>query len=311
MRIRSVGFLAAVAALFPVSSSQAQVTRVPPPTSTSWSQVEQALGRRGTANPGGVLKFGFPRSDLRVYVSGVQLKPAFALGSWVAFKRGARGHTMVMGDLVLTEAEVPAVMQRLQDGGVEQTALHNHLLNESPRVMYMHISADGDEVRIARTIRNALAVTRTPLGTPPVAAAAPIDLDTLSIARELAVAGKGNGGVYQVSVPRREAVRAMGSEIPPSMGVATAISFQPTGRGRALVTGDFVLRPAEVNPVIRVLRANGITVTAIHSHMLVEEPRLFFMHFYASDDALRLARALRTALNSAGTLSGRMTPPRS
>jgi hypothetical protein len=227
----------------------------------------------------------------------VAVKPALALGSWVAFKRVAAGRTMVMGDLVLAESEVAPVMRALQQGGVEQTALHNHVLHESPRVMYMHISAHGDAAKIAQTIRAALGQSATPLAPPAAPApASAIDLDTAAVARALGAAGKVNGGVYQVSVPRRETIREGADEIPPSMGVATAINFQPTGGGRAAITGDFVMRGSEVNDVIRALDQGGIEVSALHSHMLTEEPRLFFMHFWANDDAVKLAGSLHDAL---------------
>jgi hypothetical protein len=216
----------------------------------------------------------------------------------VAFKRVSGGHAMAMGDLVLTEDEVGPVMQTLQKGGVEQTALHNHVLVESPRVMYMHISAHGDPTRIAATVRAALALTKTPLGAPAAPApASAADLDTAAIAQTLGVSGKLNGVVYQISVPRRETIREGNEVVPPSMGISTVINFQPTGGGKAAITGDFVLRPAEVNPVIRALRDNGIQVAALHSHMLGEEPRLFFMHFWANDDAATLAKGLRAALD--------------
>jgi hypothetical protein len=262
-----------------------------------WSAVDQALGRPGAIQPGDVMKYSFPRSDLQVTVAGVALRPALALGSWVAFKRVAGGHTMAMGDLVLGESEVGPVMRALQQGGVEQTALHNHVLHESPRVMYMHIAAHGDGAKIAQAIRAALGQTATPLATPAApAAAAAIDLDTAAVARALGAGGKVSGGVYQVSVPRRETIRERGNEVPPSMGVATAINFQPTGAGKAAITGDFVMRASEVNDVIRALQAGGIEVSALHSHMLTEEPRLFFMHFWANDDAVRLAGSLHEAL---------------
>lgn len=263
---------------------------------SGWEAVEQAFGRPGAAQPGDVMRFSFPRSDLRVTVDGVQLRPAFALGSWLALRR-VPGGAMAMGDLVLTEDEVAPVISRLQQGGVQQTAVHNHLLHETPRVMYVHVDAHGDPVRIAQTVRAALALTRTPLDRPaPPAPPAPIDLDTAAVARALGRPGRVNGGVFQVSVPRRETVRVGGQEIPPSMGVATAINFQPTGGGRAAVTGDFVMTAGEVNPVIRALRDGGIEVTALHSHLLGEQPRLYFMHFWANDDAVRLARGLRAAL---------------
>jgi hypothetical protein len=263
-----------------------------------WSAVDQALGRKGAAQPGNVMKYSFPRSDLQVTANGVELKPAFALGSWVAFKKANGVNATAMGDLVLAEGEVAAVMQTLQAGGVEQTALHNHLLMESPRVMYMHIMAHGDASKIAATIRSALGQTATPMEPPSATPSnAEIELDTAGVARTLGVAGKVNGGVYQVSVPRRDRIADHGMEVPPSMGVATAINFQPTGGGKAAITGDFVMTAAEVNRVIRALQAGGIQLTALHSHMLTESPRLFFMHFWANDDSMKLAVTLRSALD--------------
>lgn len=266
-------------------------------TSANWTSVEQTLGRKGAINPGGVMKFGFPRSDLQVMLGDVQLKPALALGGWVAFKPLAGGKAMVLGDLVLTPDEVGPVMQRLQEGGISQTALHNHVLGENPRVMYMHIMAEGDPAKIAETLRTALGESKTPMTVAaPTAPSTAIDLDTVAVAHALGYTGKVNGGVYQVSVPRAERIVDMGNEIPPSMGVATAINFQPTGGGKAAITGDFVLIGSEVNPVLRTLRENGIQVTAVHSHMLQESPHLFFMHFWANDDATKLATGLHAAL---------------
>ncbi|HJQ52705.1 MAG TPA: DUF1259 domain-containing protein [Gemmatimonadaceae bacterium] len=263
-----------------------------------WSGVEQILGKKGSVNAGGVMKFGFPRSDLSVRLDNVTIKPALALGGWAAFKGNPNGQSTVMGDLVLLEGEAAPVMRALQAGGVEQTAVHNHLLREQPHVIYMHIHARGNTQSIARTIRGALGQTKTPFATPPAAAPAPpSDLDTVAIARALRVAGKWNGGVYQVSVPRREKITDDGMEVPPSMGVATGINFQPTGGGRAAITGDFVLRASEVNQVIRALSASDIEVTALHTHMLTEQPKLFFMHFWANDDAVKLARGLGAALD--------------
>jgi hypothetical protein len=248
--------------------------------------------------PGDLYKVSLPRSDLQVTVDGVQVKAPLALGSWVAFKKMGN-MTMVMGDLVLTEDEVTPVLTKLQEGEVEQTALHNHVLHESPRVMYMHISAMGDAVKIAKAIHDALALSETPFAAP--AAAAPpnqdLGIDTKQIDQIIGQNGKVNGGVYQFSVPRAEKIMDNDMEVPPSMGVAHAINFQPTGGGKTAITGDFVLIASEVNPVIRALRDNGIKVTAVHSHMLVESPRLFFMHFWANDDALKLARGIRTALD--------------
>jgi hypothetical protein len=265
-------------------------------SSRYWKPVEDALGRRGTATPDGVLRFGFPRADLAVVLDEVTLKSALALGSWVAFKR-IGDHVMVMGDLVLLDDEVSPVIRSLQQNGVEQTGLHNHLLRESPRVMYMHIRAIGNPERIARAVRTALELTKTPLGSAAAAPPTPLDLDTAAIRRIIGVRGRVNGGVYQLSIPRRQKILEDKMEIPPSMGVASVINFQSTGAGKAAITGDFVLLGREVNQVIWALSQNGIEVTGIHSHMIVEQPRLFFMHFWANDDALKLAGGLRAALD--------------
>jgi hypothetical protein len=294
-----IALVACVAAAVSVTASRASAQG-------PLAGVAEALGRKGAEQPGGVVRFSFPRSDLTVVVEGVTLKPAFALGSWVAFEPMGARVAAAMGDLVLLESEVPGVMRALQAGGVEQTALHNHVLGESPRVMYMHVSAHGDPAKIATTIHTALATTKTPIGTPaPPAAPSAADLDTAGIAAALGVAGKLNGVVYQVSVPRRETITERGHDVPPSMGVATAINFQPTGGGKAAITGDFVMRAEEVNAVIRALQAHGIDPTALHSHMLDESPRLFFMHFWANDDAVTLAKGLRAALDHTASRVGR------
>jgi uncharacterized protein DUF1259 len=267
-----------------------------------WKPVEVAIGRTGVPQPGDVYRFNFPRSDLRVNAAGVRLKPSFALGGWTAFKmHGGGTHgpaAMVMGDLVLTERELSPVMARLLQGGIEVTAIHHHVIRESPRVLYMHVHALGNAVDIAQNLRAAIALTHTPEAPSGNAAPAPASgIDTLGIARALGVAGKSNGGVYQVSVPRADTIRERDFEIPPTMGLATAINFQPTGAGKAAIIGDFVMRPNEVDAVMRALRANGIEVTSLHSHLLNEEPRLFFMHFWANDDAVKLARGLKAALD--------------
>lgn len=269
-------------------------------SSIDWAQVDRAMGKAGQMQPGDVYKYSFPRSDLSVTVDGVTLKPALALGAWVAFKATGDNEAMAMGDLVLREDEVGSVMRKLQDGGIEQTALHNHLLRESPAIMYMHIRAHGDPTRIAAAIHAALAQTTTPFvaSAPTMASNGASELDTAAIAAALGHAGKLNGTVYQVSVARAEEIREAGMVVPPTMGVATGINIQPTTNGKAVATGDFVLLAAEVNPVIQALTRHGIAVTAVHSHMLTEEPRLFFMHFWGNDDAVALARGLREALNA-------------
>lgn len=264
----------------------------------NWKRVEDAMGRPGQIQPGDVFKFAMPRKDLHVVLNGVEIKTGLALGAWAAFK-GNETEAMVMGDLVLTEEEVGPVMMKLQEGGIQESALHNHLIGESPHVMYMHLSSHGDPVHMAKAIHDALALTKTPaLDTSPAAQTnAELSIDQKQIERIIGHSGKVNGGVLQIGVPRSETVKDGGMTIPPSMGIATGLNFQPTDSGRAAITGDFVLLGSEVNPVIKALRQSGIEVTAVHSHMLSEEPRLFFMHFWANDDAVKLARGLRTALD--------------
>lgn len=260
-----------------------------------WRAVDAAIGRPAVQQPGDVYRYNFPRGDLRVVVAGVTLRPALALGGWIAMKATADG-VVAMGDLVLTDDEVAPVLSILQAGGVEQTAVHHHVLHESPRVIYMHVHAHGDATAIARTIHDAVAATKAPPLAPPSAATGEFGIDTAAVAKALGYAGRVNGGVYQVSVPRSETIHDGTFEIPPSMGLGTVLNFQPTGEGKAAITGDFVMVASEVNAVIRALRAGGIEVTALHNHMLTEEPRLFFMHFWANDDAVKLARTLRSAL---------------
>ena len=261
-------------------------------------RVGEALGKTGAVMPGGIYRVGLPRTDLKVTLDGVELKAGFALGSWLAFETmGDSG--MVMGDLVLTMDEVSPVMKKLVEGGIEVTALHNHLLRNQPFTMYMHVLGRGDPVKLAAALHAALAESKTPLAaaTPAPAAAPPsIDLDTAAIDAALGAKGTNNGGVYQFGIPRAESIKDGGMGVPPAMGSAVAINFQPTGAGRAAITGDFVLTAKEVNPVAKALGEHGIEVTALHNHMLDDEPRLFFMHFWANDDAKKLAEGLKAAL---------------
>jgi hypothetical protein len=252
--------------------------------------------------PGGVYRVGLPRTDLKVKVDNVEVKPGFALGSWLAFEKMGN-EVMAMGDLVLLDTEINPVMSKLLDAGIQVTALHNHILRGTPNTMYMHVFGHGEPGRLAGALRLALAQSGTPLSG--VAAPAPqggsdkIEIDTAAVDQALGHKGKVNAGVYQVSVKRADPVKESGMEVPEAMGSAIAINFQPTGGGRAAITGDFVLTADEVNPVAAAMRQNGIEVTAIHNHMLNDEPRLFFMHFWANDDALKLAKGLRAALDKA------------
>jgi Domain of Unknown Function (DUF1259) len=266
--------------------------------SINWEQVDDVLGRKAAVG-GDVHRYGFPRTDLTVTLDGVSIKPALALGGWVAFKP-MHGEVMVMGDLVLLDAEINPVMAKMIANGLEITAIHNHLLRASPETFYMHIAGHGDPVKLATSIREALAASKTPGVLPAPATPAPaVDLDTAQLDQIIGVKGQANGGVYQFNVPRRDPITEDGMPLSPvgPMGVAIGINFQPTGDGKAAITGDFVLTSDEVNPVIMALRTHGIEVTALHSHMLDEQPRLFFMHFWANDDAIKLAQGLRAALD--------------
>jgi hypothetical protein len=266
-----------------------------------WQKVDDAFGRKAAVVSGDVHRYGFPRTDLSVTLDGVTIKPALALGGWVAFKPMG-GEVMAMGDLVLLETEIKPVMTKMIENGLDITAVHNHLLRANPATFYMHVGGHGDPVKLATAIKAALAQSKTPL-TPPAPASAPappaIDLDTAQLDQIIGAKGQPNGGVYQFGVPRRDPVTQAGMTLSPvgPLGVATAIGFQPTGGGNAAITGDFVMIASEVNPVIKALRSGGIEVTALHSHMLDEQPRLFFMHFWANDDAIKLAKTLRTALD--------------
>jgi hypothetical protein len=269
-----------------------------------WGKVDQALGKPGTSQPGGVHKYGLPRTDLKITLDGVAIKPTLALGSWIGFLPMGDG-AMFMGDLVLTENEISPVMKRLIEDGVEITAIHNHLIRTVPAVFYMHVGGHGDPVKLAQTLHAGLALSQTPFAAPaPAQPTATLDMDTAAIDAALGAKGTVNGGVYQFNIPRAESISEGGMAVPPSMGTAIAINFQPTGSGKAAITGDFVLLGKEVNPVLKALRNNGIEVTALHSHMIDDSPHLFFMHFWANDDVTKLSHGLRAALDFANVKHG-------
>lgn len=268
-----------------------------PAGADDWPAVAKALGKEGAVQAGGVYRVGLPRSDLHVVLDGVVLKPTLALGSWVAFREEAPGHAMVMGDLVLLPAEVNPVLTELEAGGINVTAIHNHLLRAAPMTFYMHIDGHGDPVKLAGAIHAALVRSKTPLGAAAAAKPEPMNLDTAKLDAIMGAKGKAAGPVWQYGLPRAEAVHAGGMEVGAPMGSAEAINFQGLPGGQAATTGDFVLTADEVNPVIQALRAHNIEVTALHNHMLDDEPRLFFMHFWGKGNAETLASGLRAALD--------------
>ena len=269
----------------------------------SWTATDGVLGRPGKDLPGEVHRYGFPRSDLRVTMETIPVEPALALGSWAAFKRTGKGdEAMAMGDLVLLETELAPVLGALQGGGFEISAIHNHLTGESPHVVYVHFEGHGDAAALAKTLAGALGKTVTPApGTP----ATPSPAQEQAFAKvQDALGRKGtlSGTVLQVGVPRSESIREGDMEIPPSMGMSTALNFQTVGGGAEVATtGDFVLVADEVNPVLRELAAHGIRATALHSHMLRESPRLFFMHFWGVGSPESIGAGLKAALAKVAT----------
>jgi hypothetical protein len=260
-----------------------------------WGPVAQALGKAGAVQAGGVYRVAFPRTDLNVSLDGVNLRTGLAFTGWLAFMP-MEAEAMVMGDLVLTQDEVAPVMRRLAQGGIAITAVHNHLLRAEPATLYMHVQGQGDPVKLATALHDGVALSKTPFSPAP-GTSTPSFLDLIGIDRTMGYTGYDRGGIYQFGIPRANPITEQGMALPGSMGSATSISFQQTGSDTAAITGDFVLVSSEVNPVIQALQGNGIEVTALHSHMLDEQPRIFFLHFWANDDALKLAKGLRAALD--------------
>jgi hypothetical protein len=264
----------------------------------SWDAVDKALGQAGKSLAGDVQKYAWPRRDLEVTLGAVRVEPPLALGSWAGFKTMAEGQTMAMGDLVLLASEVNPVIRALQAGGLDVLAVHNHLIGETPEIVYVHFGGHGQPEILARALRSALDATKTPLSGPAGGPAGPSVAERAALDRVQEVLGrKGSmaGRILQVGVPRAAKIEEAGVEVPPSLGMANSLNFQVVDN-RLATTGDFVLVADEVNPVIRELEAHGLQVTALHSHMLRESPRLFFMHFWGYDDPARVAEGLKAAL---------------
>lgn len=260
--------------------------------------ISGALGRKGDLT-GEMYKISIPRSDLDVKVGNISIKPALSLMTWAAFIKSGND-AITYGDFVLLEGEINPVISKLEQNGLELTALHNHLLHENPRIMYIHFVGRGDEVAMARGIHEALTLTKTPLIAAPSTPEAKTEL-TKEIERIIGYDGNMGGGVFHINVPRNDIhVASMGGMIPGAMGMNTPLNFQLDGKNAA-INGDFMLLAAELNPVIKALRANGIEVASVHNHMLDDEPRLVFMHFWAYGDALDLAKGLRAGLDKTGS----------
>ncbi|RDG33952.1 DUF1259 domain-containing protein [Streptomyces corynorhini] len=278
-----------------------------PTTVADWKGVARALGRSGSLVRGLFYHTRFPRGDLHVVTRGVTVSPGLALGSHMAFVRYADGTVSAMGDLNVTEGELQRVTDSLFQHGIEVTALHKHLLAHTPDVWWIHIHAHGtDPVPLARGLRAAIGRTASPPamepGPPP-----PLDLDLAGMEAALGVAGSNDGGIYKSVFARRETVIHDGRALPRGLAATSAFNFQPLGGGRAAVNGDFAMVADEVQPVLSTLRRGGIELVELHNHGLTEEPRLFFAHFWAVDDAVRLARALRPAVDATNVAPVSMT----
>jgi Domain of Unknown Function (DUF1259) len=259
------------------------------------TKIDQALGRPGQ-KIGDVYRVGFPRTDLHISVHGLAIKPALALGSWAAFL-GTEDHAMVMGDLVLLESELNPVMERLRSAGFEISAVHNHLIEETPHVMYMHYMGHGRASELAASLHRGLAVSKTPLEKPAAGIREAVPPAWVKEVEE-SVRRKGTwkAEVLSFGVPRADTITIAGIAIAPAAGVAESLNFQDAESGNVATTGDFVLTAEEVNPVISELEAQHILVTALHSHMVTEQPRLFFLHFWGLGSPASVGAGIRAAL---------------
>jgi hypothetical protein len=258
------------------------------------AKIDEAVGRSGQSS-GDIYRVGFPRTDLHVTVDGTAIRPGFALGSWAAFS-GTDANAMVMGDLVLLEDELNPVIKSLRGAGFEITAVHNHLKGETPHVLYVHYMGHGEISQIAKSLRTALATSKTPLEKPAAAQPQTEPAAFSKIEEIIGAKGRFAGGVLSFGIPRADAITEHGTPLTPAQGVAEAINFQEFGADQVATTGDFVLIASEVNPVISALQDHNIQVTALHSHMLTEEPRLFFMHFWSVGSPDSVAQGIKAAL---------------
>ena len=265
--------------------------------SADFNDVEKILGVTGQMQEGAIV-FGFPRSDIEVTIDGQPVPTGFGFGSWTAWKDMGED-SMVMGDLVLLEKEINPVISALAEADINVTALHNHFIGEIPRIMYMHVYGMGEKTALARGIRTALDKTGTPK---PASAATPptqpsLQLDTKRLQEIIGQTGKEGGGVLKITLGRT-GVKMGGTEVTSSMGLNTLVAFVGTSE-RAHVAGDVAMTASEVNKVIRTLRKGGIDIAAVHNHMLDEQPRIFFLHYWGTGPAEQLAQTVREAFDQA------------
>ncbi len=245
----------------------------------------------------GFYKFSFPRQDFNVMLEGVKIDPRFAFTTWFAFmpQDSAGSSGMLMGDMVLLESEFKNVLKKLEEKSLDIAAIHNHLLGEKPKIMYLHVMSMGKPLDLFNSLKEVLSITATPLKASFTDTSQ--NMDWGKTEETMGYSGKKEGNILKFSVPRNERIKDAGMEIPENFGVNSVINFQKVG-DKAAITGDFVLIPSEVNTVQKMLTKGNIVVTALHSHMLFEQPRLFFMHFWAVDDPIKLAGVLYEVLAS-------------
>jgi len=258
--------------------------------------IEQLTGAKGTFDAKeGVFKVAVPRADLHPVAGGVHLTPPMGLTTWAAFTKAGE-HTMVMGDLCLTEDQVNHVMSAALDNGLEVTALHNHFFWDTPKIMFMHIGGMGDEAKLAGAVGKVFAAIKE---TPPAPPKADIDpaktsLDAAKIDAILAQKGTLDKGVYKVTIGR--STKMGGHAVGKTMGVNTWAAFAGSD-AEAVVDGDFAMLESELQGVLKALRAARINVVAIHQHMVGEEPRVMFLHYWGVGPTADLARGLKAALD--------------
>jgi len=266
-----------------------------------YKQVLDALGKTGDFKDD-VLKVNIPRNDLSVTVANVKTPTPFGFGGWVAMTKGTGGMDVMMGDLVLTQEEVNPVMSALLNNGLDVTALHNHFFWDEPRMFYMHVHGHGSPADLARKVKPALDLigkgTNRPAAAP---AAAPTPaIDTAKIAQLVGLQGEQNGAVYKITVGRDDLkLTEMGALINARMGLNTWAAFVGTN-DNAAVAGDVAMLANEVTPVLKVLRQTGIDVVAIHQHMTGTSPTIYFLHYWGTGPADKLATAFRAALGELG-----------
>ncbi|MFF4111974.1 DUF1259 domain-containing protein [Streptomyces sp. NPDC001714] len=261
-----------------------------------WADVAKALGR-----PGDMKRYmyhtGLPRRDLKVVSRGVRIETSLALGTHVAFVRYKDGAHLLMGDAVVTEHELDGFTDAVLEHGIAINAVHKHLLAHQPALWWLHLHAHAhDPVPVAQGLRAAFDRTGTPPDRPPVTPT--LDLDTKGIDGAFGNKGVQDEGIYKSVWARAERIVDGDMILPPGLGSTTTVNFQPLGRGRAAVNGDFVMTAGEVQPILKILRKGGIGLVELHHHNLNDEPRLFFLHYWAVGDALRLAKDLSAAVHA-------------